>query len=74
MKKIAICIPTLNEAANIVHTLSAIDEGLHEYFNQYDCTIVNCDSGSTDDTVQMFLREETKTKKISIFTRKKGKG
>lgn len=74
MKKIALCIPTYNEADNIAHITSAADNALKKYKNKYDCVIVNCDNNSIDNTNKIFEQINTHIKKISIISLKKGKG
>lgn len=74
MKKIAVCIPTLNESQNIVDTTKKVDEGLKKYRSKYITYIVNADNSSEDDTSELFLNTPTYVKKVSIISGQKGKG
>ncbi|MCX6810045.1 MAG: glycosyltransferase [Candidatus Berkelbacteria bacterium] len=73
-EKIAVCIPTLNEASTIVDTLTRIDRGLHKYFKEYENFIVNADNNSKDKTKFNFFDTPTDSRKIYIGTGNYGKG
>ncbi len=69
---IVVGIPTYNEADNISGLTKKIDQvadgmGL-------SIIIVNADSASTDDTTSVFLNTPTKSEKVSIQNKSKGKG
>lgn len=74
MKKLAICIPSYNEAKNIENITKLIDESLIKYDKDYDVQIINCDNNSPDSTNKIFNETKTIHKKNSIVTYKKGKG
>lgn len=74
--KIAIGIPSLNEAKNISYVTTQIDLGLSKYFPHLISVIVNVDNNSTDNTREEFLTTNTSSDKIYISTENKmiGKG
>lgn len=72
-KKIAVCIPTNNEADMICSSTIKIDRALSKYHN-YKCYIVNSDTASCDGTCILFKNTQTKNEKILIQSHKKGKG
>ena len=75
MKKIAICIPTFNEADSIERIVKKIDKGLSKYTTKYKCYIVNCDNNSNDGTGEKFKKISVQNaEKIYIGTNKIGKG
>lgn len=69
---ITVGIPTYNEADNIASLTEKIDQVADSL--GLDITIVNADSTSTDDTIDVFLNTPTKSKKVSIQNKSKGKG
>lgn len=71
---IAVIIPSLNEEKNISKVTKLADEGVVKYFSKYRTDIVNADSDSLDETVHIFKKVSTKSKKISIINKKRGKG
>ena len=73
MDKIAICLPTYNEAKNIENITKQVDNSLSR-LNNYKSVIVNCDNTSPDETNKIFNLVKTKHKKVSILTSKIGKG
>lgn len=74
MKKLAICIPSYNEAENIENITKLIDKSLIKYDKLYKIEIINCDNNSPDLTNKLFRKVDTTHKKNSIVTDKKGKG
>lgn len=76
--KIAVCLPTLNESANIAHITRTVDRGLDYLVSLWPETqaqIINIDSDSADDTVKIFLNTPTTHSKSSrIISNTKGKG
>lgn len=72
--KIAVLIPTLNEADNISNITSIIDKSLVKFFPNIETYIVNYDSHSTDKTREIFLNCDTINKKYSFDSGKAGKG
>lgn len=74
MNKLAICIPSYNEAENIQNITRLIDKSLIKYDKTYYIEIINCDNNSPDLTNKIFNETETIHKKICIVTDKKGKG
>jgi len=76
MIKVAVCIPTFNEADTISHTTRIVDRGLEKLFKKGSCVIVNSDNASSDGTGEKFLATETSCQKIYLSTSpgEKGKG
>lgn len=75
--KIAVLIPSLNEADTISKVVHVADEGLCIYFPKQEAIIVNIDGTSSDGTKAAFLRTKTRTKKLLIDNSKnkiQGKG
>lgn len=72
--KVAICVPTLNEAENISKTTHKIDEGLKGILSPKDFVIVNADNASDDGTKECFQETITSCNKFSISTKSRGKG
>ncbi len=75
-KKIVIGIPSYNEEETIGYVVKQVDYGLRRYFPLLKCLIVNIDSGSTDNTKQVFLKTQTlfPKKYLNIGTKNRGKG
>lgn len=73
---ILVGIPTLNEADNISALTKTIDRGLKKYLSTYRAIIVNVDSGSSDNTQNIFLKTKTLSTKRSVLVggSNKGKG
>ena len=69
---IVVGIPTYNEADNISSLTKKIDQVADSM--GLSIIIVNADSASTDDTTNVFLDTPTKSKKVSIQNKSKGKG
>lgn len=74
MKKVAVCLPSYNEADNIENITKLVDKALNKFCKNYRCVIVNCDSGSTDLTNEIFKKVKTRAKKVSILSKERGKG
>lgn len=72
--KVAVCIPTYNEADCIASSTAAVDDGLQELHTVDEVTIVNADNGSEDGTSQIFLNTRTKSLKAHIRSEQVGKG
>lgn len=76
--KIAVCLPSLNEAANIASITHIVDQGLSEIILKYpyvNAEILNFDSNSIDQTPQIFQQTYTHALKQSfIVTNGLGKG
>ena len=72
--KIAVCLPSYNEAKNIQRSTKLIDDGLSKFFKDYDCYIVNADNNSPDKTNELFNMVNTKNKKVSLISKNLGKG
>lgn len=73
-QKIAICIPTHNEADTVGTTTTKIDIGLRKYLSDFEVIIVNADNNSTDGTKKYFLSSKTDSKKKYLKSSKLGKG
>lgn len=74
IEKIAVCLPSYNEAKNIKKITCKVDKALNSLGNNYLCYIVNCDNNSPDNTNLIFNSTRTKCNKISIVTNEIGKG
>ena len=77
--KIAIIIPSYNEADNIAFVTRTIDKGLVLAFKKFpeisEAVIVNVDNCSPDKTSEVFLKTKTNFLKLSIRTKGiRGKG
>lgn len=75
--RIAVLIPSLNEADSIAGVAWAADEGLRRYFPKHKAIIVNIDGASNDGTKAVFEHTKTTTKKLPIDNSKnriQGKG
>lgn len=72
--KIAVLIPTLNEASNIKKVTNVIDQSLNEFFPNIQTCIINYDSHSTDETRKIFLNCNTLNPKYSFDSGNRGKG
>lgn len=75
--KIAVLIPSLNEADNISKVVRVADKGLQRYFPKQEAIIVNIDGASNDGTKAVFEHTKTTTKKLPIDNSKnkiQGKG
>lgn len=67
--KIAVCLPSLNEAQNIQNITQIIDRGLDDFVVAYpdaQVEIINFDSNSFDNTAIIFLETKTNSPKRSI--------
>jgi glycosyltransferase involved in cell wall biosynthesis len=67
--KIAVCLPSYNEASNIQNITKVVDQGLVNLLlkeNSLDAVIVNVDSDSSDGTNRLFKETETIHQKHSI--------
>lgn len=68
--KIAVCLPSYNEASNIQNITKIVDQGLVNVLgkeNELEAVIVNVDSDSSDDTNKLFEQTETVNQKHSII-------
>jgi glycosyltransferase involved in cell wall biosynthesis len=75
--KIAVCLPSFNEAQNIRNITQVIDSGLTALSVQYpqaQLEIVNFDNNSSDGTSNIFLETETQNSKQSFIIDGVGKG
>ena len=76
--KIAVCLPSYNEASNIQNITKIVDQGLASLLvkeNVLEAVIVNVDSDSNDNTNKLFEETETVHQKYSIVvTGEGGKG
>lgn len=74
--KLLVGLPSLNEADSIAFVTRAVDSGLTKISKQQDCLIVNIDSGSTDQTINVFNRTTTNCPKrqLSCYSQTPGKG
>lgn len=76
--KIAVCLPSYNEASNIQNITEIVDRGLAALLtkkNGLEAVIVNVDSDSSDGTNRMFEETDTMHQKHSIIvTGEGGKG
>ena len=76
--KIAVCLPSYNEASNIQNIAKIVDQGLVNLLakeNGLEAMIVNVDSDSSDGTNSLFEETETEHQKHSIIvTGEGGKG
>jgi glycosyltransferase involved in cell wall biosynthesis len=75
--RIAVLIPSLNEADTISGVVRAVDEGLCRYFPNHKAIIVNIDGTSNDGTKTVFKHTKTRTEKLPIDNSKnkiQGKG
>jgi hypothetical protein len=73
--RIAIGLPSYQEAASIAHVTSEVDAGLLRIAELADCVIVNVDGESPDQTARIFLETPTRCRKQSLITTPhRGKG
>jgi hypothetical protein len=74
--RLAVGIPTHQEADSIENVVKQVDQGLARLSDPADCIIVNVDSNSPDGTSEIFLRTPTRCRKESFVTteRPRGKG
>src|SRR5262245_40059662 len=74
--RVAVGIPTHQEADSIENVTRQVDEGLARLFDPADCVIVNVDSDSMDGTAGIFLAASTVCRKESfiIAEQPRGKG
>lgn len=77
--RIAVIIPSYNEADNIAFVTKIIDKGLTLTCKQFpeikEAVIVNVDNSSKDKTSLVFKKTETKFNKVSLLTKgRPGKG
>ena len=64
--KVAIGIPSYQEADSISYVTRQIDVGLRRILDIDDCLIVNVDSNSSDNTTGVFLKTPTQCHKESF--------
>jgi hypothetical protein len=76
MNKIIVILPSKNESVNIAHITKIVDIGLSTYYQNVKSLILNIDSSSSDNTVEIFKSVHTKTQKKSLILGKEeiGKG
>ncbi len=75
--RIAVCLPSFNEAKTISSITQIVDSGLSVVLLKYPDTeakILNFDSNSTDGTVTSFLKTKTTIPKQSFIINGAGKG
>jgi hypothetical protein len=74
--RLAVGIPTFQEADSIENVVRQVDEGLLRLCAPSDCVIVNVDSDSLDRTSEVFLNTPTRCRKESfvISAQPRGKG
>ena len=76
--KVAVCLPSFNEAKNIRNITQIVDQGLSDFIAGnpgISAEIVNVDSDSIDDTAKIFLDTKTFNPKYSILLKEpSGKG
>jgi hypothetical protein len=74
--RLAVGIPTHQEADSIENVVKLVDQGLARLSDPADCIIVNVDSNSPDGTSEIFRRTPTCCRKESFVTteRPRGKG
>ncbi len=72
--RIAVGIPSFNEAATIQNVAGIADRGLSTWFRNHDCVLINMDSGSTDGTPDLFERVNTHFPKKILRNGQRGKG
>lgn len=73
-KKIAVCLPSYNEAENIKNITKKVDVALNKINKRYKCYIINADNNSPDKTSTLFINTVTKNEKIVLNSKEKGKG
>lgn len=74
MKKIIVIIPSFNEETNIFFVTKTIDQGLSQFYHKYPKYIINVDSNSYDNTIEVFKSVSTDSIKISLKCRKRQRG
>ncbi|MFA5184268.1 MAG: glycosyltransferase [Patescibacteria group bacterium] len=70
--KVAVIIPSYQEADNIAFVVAGIDRGLDKLrriFPRLEAAIINVDNSSPDKTSRVFLAEPTRFKKLSFQTK-----
>ncbi len=74
--RIAVGIPSFQEADSIAHVVTQVDIGLTRLANAADCIIANIDGASPDGTSQVFLNTPTRCRKHAfvVSDRPGGKG
>jgi len=74
--RLAVGIPTFQEADSIENVVRQVDDGLARLLDPADCAIVNVDSDSPDGTSDVFLSTPTRCRKESfvITEQPRGKG
>ncbi len=61
--RVAVGIPTHQEADSIENVVRQVDDGLARLFDPAECVIVNVDSDSPDGTSEIFLSASTACRK-----------
>ncbi len=72
--RIAVGIPSYNEAKTIRQVALTVDRALGEFFSGADAVIVNMDSASTDGTADIFETTNLVSSKFCIRHAERGKG
>ncbi len=72
--RIAVGIPSFNEAATIQNVAAIADRGLSTYFGNHDCVLINMDNASSDGTSRLFERVKTCFPKEVLRNEERGKG
>src|SRR5205807_5647594 len=71
--RIAVGIPSFQEADRISYVVKRVDEGLAEICASSEAIIVNLDSYSRDGTNEVFISTSTKSSKATLLI-PRGKG
>ena len=61
-------IPSFNDQDTISYVVEQIGKSMEKYYKNKNCIIVDCDGGSTDDTLKKFLNSKTSIEKRIIKT------
>lgn len=69
---LSIVIPMFNEAENVEHTLSRVEESLASYNGTYEIIAVN--DGSTDNTLEVLKRQEGLNQRLKVISYPKNAG
>jgi len=64
--RVAVGLPSYQEADSIAYVVSQVDRGLTHLFDPADCAIVNVDGNSPDRTSSVFLQTPTRCRKVSL--------
>ncbi|HKQ78888.1 MAG TPA: glycosyltransferase [Blastocatellia bacterium] len=72
--RVAVGIPTHQEADSIENVVRQVDRGLAALFDPAECVIVNVDSDSPDETSEIFLGVSTVCRKESFVINEQPRG